>query len=199
MAVKEAQGRIGPEPGTHEAAQPEREMEINLDREISRKGTNCVKWEFRQAEGDMLEWEHTEQCLGENRILPLWVADMDFASPAPVVEALVERAKHGIYGYSAPTRSFFESIVNWTRRRHSWEIEPEWICLTPGVVPALNMLVQTFVALGEKVLSSRRSTIPSTAQSKTIKLNLWPTCCGLKTVATGWILSSWNGRPPTLS
>ena len=127
-------------------------MEINLDREISRQGTNCIKWEFRQAEGDLLEWEHTEQCFGENPILPMWVADMDFASPAPVVEALVERARHGIYGYSAPTRSFFESIVNWTRRRHGWEIEPEWICLTPGVVPALNMLVRTFVSPGEKVL-----------------------------------------------
>lgn len=127
-------------------------METDFDREICRRGTNSVKWEFRQSEGDLLEWEPTERCFGQNRILPMWVADMDFASPAPVVEALVERARHGIYGYSAPSYSFFEAIVNWMRRRHGWEVAPDWICLTPGVVPALNMLVRTFVAPGEKVL-----------------------------------------------
>jgi cystathionine beta-lyase len=82
----------------------------------------------------------------------MWVADMDIACPDPVVEALVNRAKHGIYGYTAPTDSYFKSVVNWMKKRHAWEISPDWICITPGVVPALNMLVQTFISPGEKVL-----------------------------------------------
>jgi len=82
----------------------------------------------------------------------MWVADMDFRCPEPVVDALVSRAEHGIFGYSAPTSDFYQSVVNWMERRHGWKIEPEWICLTPGVVPALNMLVRTFSTQGSKVL-----------------------------------------------
>jgi cystathionine beta-lyase len=124
-------------------------MKYNLDREINRKGTNSVKWEFIH-EGDTLE--HTDQCFGENRALPMWVADMDFACPRPVVEALVARAEHGIYGYTAPTDSYYGSVMGWMKRRHGWEIDPEWISITPGVVPALNMLIRTFVPPGDKVL-----------------------------------------------
>jgi cystathionine beta-lyase len=82
----------------------------------------------------------------------MWVADMDFRCPEPVVEALIARAEHGIFGYSAPTKDFYHSVVNWMERRHNWRIDPEWICLTPGVVPALNMLVRTFSTPGNKVL-----------------------------------------------
>jgi cystathionine beta-lyase len=82
----------------------------------------------------------------------MWVADMDFRSPPAVIEALVARAEHGIYGYSFPTGSYYEALQNWVARRHGWEVKPDWVLLTPGLLPALNMLVQTFVAPGEKVL-----------------------------------------------
>jgi cystathionine beta-lyase len=82
----------------------------------------------------------------------MWVADMDFKCPQPVVDALTARAQHGIYGYSAPTQEFYRSVVQWMQRRHGWEISPEWICITPGVVPALNMLVRAFVSYGDRVL-----------------------------------------------
>jgi cystathionine beta-lyase len=127
-------------------------MSYDFDKEVNRQGTNSVKWEFLQGSKDLLHWEHTQQSFGEYRILPLWVADMDFTSPQPVVEALTARAQHGIYGYSAPSQEFFQSVVRWMHRRHQWEIAPEWICVTPGVVPALNMLVQAFVPPGDKVL-----------------------------------------------
>jgi cystathionine beta-lyase len=127
-------------------------MKLPFDKKIDRIGTNSVKWEFVQREGDPLYWEHTESFVGENGVLPLWVADMDFRCPEPVVEALVARAQHGIYGYSAPTDAFYQSVVNWMERRHGWEIAPEWICITPGVVPALSLLVRTFVYPGDKVL-----------------------------------------------
>jgi len=82
----------------------------------------------------------------------MWVADMDFISPRSVVNALTARAQHGIYGYTAPTQDFYQSVVRWMQRRHDWEIAPEWICITPGIVPALNMLVRAFVSPGDRVL-----------------------------------------------
>ncbi len=99
-----------------------------------------------------MQIQHTDLFFGEDRMLPMWVADMDFRCPEPVVKALVERAQHGIYGYTAATDSFYQSVVHWMRKRHGWEIDPGWICTTPGVVPALHMLVRTFASPGDRVL-----------------------------------------------
>lgn len=127
-------------------------MMQSFDTEVAREGTNSIKWEFRQGEKDLLHFEHTDRFIGDDRILAMWVADMDFRCPEPVVKALVERAQHGIYGYTAPGAAFYESVINWMERRHGWKIRTEWICVTPGVVPALNMLVRTFVSSGDRVL-----------------------------------------------
>ncbi|MFT5116287.1 MAG: cystathionine beta-lyase, partial [Parasphingorhabdus sp.] len=62
------------------------------------------------------------------------------------------RAEHGLYGYTFPTDSYYEALQNWIARRHGWEVKRDWVLLTPGLLPALNMLVQTYVAAGEKVL-----------------------------------------------
>jgi cystathionine beta-lyase len=126
-------------------------MKHPFDEEYDRRGTNSLKWEFTQ-QGDDLKWEHTDRFFGPDRVLPMWVADMDFCCPEPVVEALKARAEHGIFGYTIPTDAFGLSVANWMERRHGWKIDPDWICLTPGVVPALNMLVRTFATPGNKVL-----------------------------------------------
>ena len=127
-------------------------MNYNFDAEVSRRDTNSVKWEFMKGSEDRPQLQHTHRSFGKNRILPMWVADMDFISPRSVVDALTARAKHGIYGYTAPTQDFYQSVVRWMQRRHDWKIAPEWICITPGVVPALNMLVRAFVSPGDRVL-----------------------------------------------
>jgi len=127
-------------------------MNYNFNSEVSRRNSNSVKWEFTQSGDNLLKWQQTDCCFGEDRVLPMWVADMDFPSPSPVVDALVARVQHGIYGYTAPTQAFYQSVLRWMQRRHRWEIEPEWICITPGVVPALNMLVRAFVSTGDRVL-----------------------------------------------
>lgn len=127
-------------------------MDYNFDTEVDRRDTNSLKWEFIQTGKDLLKWEQTHQFFGVDRVLPMWVADMDFKCPQPVVDAIVARAQHGIYGYAIPTQAFYQSVVRWMQRRHGWEIEPDWICITQGVVPALNMLVQTFVSAGDRVL-----------------------------------------------
>jgi cystathionine beta-lyase len=127
-------------------------MKYNFDEEVDRRGTNSLKWEFMEPEDEPGHWDHTDRSFGEGRVLPMWVADMDFRCPEPVVQALVDRAQDGIYGYAAPTEAFQGSVVSWMKRRHGWEIQPEWICPTPGVVCALHMLVRTFVAPGEGVI-----------------------------------------------
>jgi cystathionine beta-lyase len=127
-------------------------MTQNLDAEVSRHGTNSLKWEFMQNEEDLFRFEHTDRFSGEDRILPMWVADMDFRCPEPVIDALIRRAQHGIYGYTVPGADFYEAVVHWMEKRHGWKIKAEWICFTPGVVPALNMLVKAFVSSGDGVL-----------------------------------------------
>ncbi len=130
-------------------------MNYNFDTEIERRGTGSAKWEFIH-EGDLfIQTDRTDRKYGDERLLPLWVADMDFRSPPAVVEALTERAKHGIYGYTAATDSYVTAVTNWMQRRYNWPVEREWILQTPGVVPAINLLIQTFVQPGEKVLIQR--------------------------------------------
>jgi cysteine-S-conjugate beta-lyase len=127
-------------------------MNYNFDVEVNRQDTNSVKWEFMKGGENRPQLQHTHRFFEKNRTLPMWVADMDFISPRSVVDALTARAQHGIYGYTAPTQDFYQSVVRWMQRRHDWEIAPEWICITPGIVPALNMLVRAFVSPGDRVL-----------------------------------------------
>jgi cysteine-S-conjugate beta-lyase len=127
-------------------------MKYNFDEEIDHRGINSIKWEFAERIDQPEHLDQTNRSFGEDRVLPMWVADMDFRSPEPVVDAIVRRVQNGVYGYAAPTPEFFQSILNWMKRRHEWEIQPDWICVTPGVVLALNMLVRTFVPSGGRVL-----------------------------------------------
>jgi len=127
-------------------------MRYNFDKKIQRDGTNSLKWEFILDGDRFVQRKYSENYPPGENILPMWVADMDFPVPKPVVDALGKRAKHGIFGYSAPTDEYFMSLVNWMNNRHDWQISPEWISTAPGIVPALNMLVRTFVSPGEKVL-----------------------------------------------
>jgi len=127
-------------------------MKIPFDEEFDRRGTHSVKWEFVQGDDELLNLEHTDRFFGSDRVLPMWVADMDFRCPEPVVEAIKARAEHGIFGYTAPTSDFYQSVVSWMDRRNDWKIDPDWISLTPGIVPALNMLVRAFTMPGDKVL-----------------------------------------------
>jgi cystathionine beta-lyase len=127
-------------------------MKYNFDQEVSRKGTNSIKWDYVQSESNITRLERTGRFFGRGRSIPMWIADMDFLAPKPVVDALVGRAKHGIFGYSEKPGTYYDAVVQWMGRRHKWKIDREWIVTTPGVVPALAMLVRTFVAPDEKVI-----------------------------------------------
>lgn len=115
-------------------------MKYDFDAVIDRHATGSVKWDL------------AEELFGEKDLLPLWIADMDFQSPQPVIDALTARAAHGIYGYAACPPSYYESAIQWIKKRQGWLIDKEWMVLCPGIVPALNMLIQTFSASGDKVI-----------------------------------------------
>ena len=130
-------------------------MKYNFDEEISRKGTSSSKWEYLKDGDTMVFGDHADPVHGKDRILPLWVADMDFRTPQEVIDALTERVAHGIFGYTGWHPEYQQTIVDWCQRRYNWTIKPEWLGVTPGVVAALYNLVATFVEPGEKVIIQR--------------------------------------------
>jgi cystathionine beta-lyase len=104
---------------------------------------------------DSLKWDNAflkKYFKGED-LLPLWVADMDFQAPKPVIDALVERARHGLFGYcSPPSDEYKNSVISWFQRRHQWTIENDWIVFSPGIVPACNYIIQRFSKPGDKII-----------------------------------------------
>lgn len=128
-------------------------MTYDFDQSHDRCGTSSLKWDFHSVGDTRIHWQETDRKKhGDRCLLPLWVADMDFPAPQPVIDALTERAQHGIYGYSVPTPSYYDAVRGWLSRRQGYAVEQEWIVPTPGVVPALHVLVRGFTAPGDKVL-----------------------------------------------
>jgi cystathionine beta-lyase len=115
-------------------------LTIDFDNEIPRAGTNSFKHDGRAA------------YFGTADVLPLWVADMDFASPEAVSRALQERAAHPIYGYTQYPESAYEALIHWLKKRHGWEVQRDWIVMVPGVVPSLFASVMAFAKEGEGVI-----------------------------------------------
>ncbi|MFC5528583.1 MalY/PatB family protein [Cohnella yongneupensis] len=98
------------------------------------------------------KWDQSEKLFGRSDILPLWVADMDFAPPREVVDAIVERAEQGVYGYTIRTQGYYDAIIGWLSRRHGWDIRQEWLSSAPGIVPALSLMVMAFTEPGDGVI-----------------------------------------------
>ncbi|CAH1904066.1 Cystathionine beta-lyase PatB [Candidatus Nitrotoga sp. HW29] len=115
-------------------------MSSSFDRDINRAGTASVKYDGRK------------NMFGTDEVIPLWIADMDFAAPPAVTRALAERTAHPVYGYTRYPDSLYESLINWLKRRHGWEVQREWIMMCPGVVPSLHAAIMAFVEPGESVI-----------------------------------------------
>lgn len=111
-------------------------MKYDFDEIIPRRHTNSYKWDSATDED----------------VLPLWVADMDFRTAPPVVEALQKRVEHGIFGYTKVPSAYYEAITNWFARRHGWQIDKDWIIYTSGVVPALSAIIKALTKPGDRVL-----------------------------------------------
>ena len=111
-----------------------------FDKMIDRKGTNCIKYDRILKE------------FGTTDLLPMWVADMDFASPDFILDAIRERCNHGVLGYTMIPKSWSAAICNWLQRRHHWAVEPQHIGFVPGIVSGLSLTIQCFTQPGDKVL-----------------------------------------------
>lgn len=127
-------------------------MKYDFDKIHKRSKTNAIKWDFVAEKGRFQRREAGADPLAADELLPMWLADMDFPAPKPVIDALLKRARHGIFGYTRPGDSYYQAIINWMWQRHRWKVERDWILTTSGVMPAINMLVQTFTGPGDKVI-----------------------------------------------
>ena len=112
----------------------------DFDEIIPRQGTDCVKYDLREA------------FFGDAAVLPMWVADMDFRTPDFVVDAVKRRATHEIYGYSIRGAGWYNALISWLDRRHGWAVQKDWIVFSPGVVPALNMAVLAYTQPGDSII-----------------------------------------------
>lgn len=107
-----------------------------FDQSVCRRGTGCVKWDTMPGDD----------------VIPMWVADMDFAVAPAIQKAVAQRAAHPVFGYAAVPDSYYEAVTSWFRRRHQWTVERSWIIYTTGVVPAASATLKALTLPGEKVL-----------------------------------------------
>ncbi|MCD6356728.1 MAG: PatB family C-S lyase [Anaerolineaceae bacterium] len=107
----------------------------NFDRLIDRKGTHSIKWDLFSED-----------------VIPLWVADMDFASPQEIILAIKERLEHPIFGYQSPNPEVSEAICEWVKNQHDWKISQEDILFVSGVVTGFNWAIRSLVQKNESVI-----------------------------------------------
>lgn len=111
-------------------------MKYNFDEAVPRSGTDSIKWD--------------QAPFGE--VLPMWIADMDFKSPPPILDALQKRLDHGIFGYTAIPEAFYTAITRWWKKRFDFNVEREWLVPVSGVIPALSAVIQTLSEAGDMVI-----------------------------------------------
>lgn len=112
----------------------------DFDKIIDRRGTSCLKYDFQVERR------------GRDDLLPLWVADMDFALPEEILEDIKDRVSHGIFGYTDPEKEYFDSVIGWFDSHFGWKGRAEWITVTPGVVVAISIAVRALTDEGDGVL-----------------------------------------------
>lgn len=132
-------------------------MELNLNDVIDRRGTDSVKWDLR-TDGDS---GNTASAAGDgvssdgspaDNLLPMWVADMDFPVPAVVQQALAERIRHPVFGYSLLSDELRSAYAGWQMRRNKWHLDPDWLVYAPGVMPAIRSAILSVTEPGDEII-----------------------------------------------
>lgn len=108
-------------------------MEFQFDKRVDRRNTGSMKWDVAENE------------------LPMWVADMDFQTAPEITESIIERAKHGVFGYTVLTDEWYQAYQTWWKERHHFVIDREWLIFCTGVVPAISSIVRKMTTVGENV------------------------------------------------
>ncbi len=115
-------------------------IKYNFDEKINRKGTNCAKY------------DGLKRYFGYEDLNPLWVADMDFKTPAFINDEIIKAAQNSTYGYSIDSEDLYTSIINWQKNRHNWQIEQKDIYMVNGVVPAYSACIEAYSEIGDEVI-----------------------------------------------
>ena len=115
-------------------------MKYNFDEIIDRKNNHSTKYNELMKK------------FGTDDVISLWIADMDFKTAEPIIKAVEEKARHGIFGYVYRPDEYFQSFINWQKRQHNWNVNKELLSFSIGVVPALATLVKQFSEKGDKIL-----------------------------------------------
>lgn len=111
-------------------------MNYDFDTIVSRRNTRSYKWDSTT----------------DPDVLPMWVADMDFRTAPPVIEAIAKRAAHGIFGYTKVPDAYYDALLSWFKRKHAFAMEREWVIYTSGVVPALSAIIKAMTCVGDKII-----------------------------------------------
>lgn len=114
--------------------------EYNFDKIVNRKGSNCIKW------------DQLKQTYGDDDLIPLWIADMDYEVAPEIVEAIKQRIEHQIYGYTFIPDSYYNAAINWFQKRFQWTVKKEWFEFAPGVVPGINIIIGAYTKPGDDVI-----------------------------------------------
>jgi len=112
----------------------------HFDRGIDRMGSNSAQWDGAPA------------IFGTKDILPMWVADMDFEVAPPITDAIIERAAHGVYGYTLEGASLKQAVVERMQDKFGWKVDRSWLVFSTGIVHALHMLIKAFTSPGDGVI-----------------------------------------------
>ncbi|MDO5350208.1 MAG: PatB family C-S lyase [Lachnospiraceae bacterium] len=115
-------------------------MKYDFDQVIDRSKNRAAKYDERIKK------------FGTNDVIPLWVADMDFRTAQPIIDACHRKAEEGIWGYTSRPDSYFEAVRGWEKRRNQWDVDPSLMSWSLGVVPALSAIVKVFTQEGDKVM-----------------------------------------------
>lgn len=109
-------------------------MDYRFDEQRNRRGTLSLKWNVPENE------------------LPMWVADMDFPAAPEICDAILQRAQHGIFGYTYLPDEWYQAVLGWWKTRHHFEMEKEWLLFCSGIVPAIASAIRRLSAPGDKII-----------------------------------------------
>lgn len=115
-------------------------MKYNFDEIIDRSNNRSSKYDERKKK------------FGTEDLIPLWVADMDFKTAQPIIDACKKKAEEGIWGYTSRPDSYFEAVKEWEKKRNGWDVDPKLMSWSLGVVPAMSAIINIFSKKGDKVM-----------------------------------------------
>lgn len=115
-------------------------MKYNFDKIIDRHHTDAIKI------------ERIHEVLKRDDVIPMWIADMDFATPDFILDVIKQRFEHPILGYTERNEDWYQAIIEWQKNRFGWNVEHEWVNFVPGIVPGIAFSIQCFTKPGDKIL-----------------------------------------------